>query len=74
MLRPLSILCILRDPLPPRRADVLTLFGVELPRHGIRTALVGQGDAAPAWPGGALHVAGRFGGTANSLLAPLRDS
>jgi glycosyltransferase involved in cell wall biosynthesis len=74
MLRPLSILCILRDPLPPRRADVLTLFGVELPRHGIRTALVGQGDAAPVWPGGALHVAGRFGGTANSLLAPLRDS
>lgn len=73
MLRPLSILCILRDPLPPRRADVLTLFGVELPRHGIRTALIGQGDAAPAWPGGALHVAGRFGGAVNSLLAPLRD-
>jgi glycosyltransferase involved in cell wall biosynthesis len=74
MLRPLSILCILRDPLPPRRADVLTLFGVELPRHGIKTALVGQGDAAPAWPGGALHVAGRFGGAANSVLAPLRDT
>lgn len=73
MLRPLSILCILRDPLPPRRADVLTLFGVELPRHGIHTALVGQGDAAPGWPGGALHVAGRFGGAANSMLAPVRD-
>ncbi len=74
MPRPLSILCILRDPLPPRRADVLTLFGVELPRHGIDTALIGQGDAAPAWPGGVLHVAGRFGGAVNSLLAPLRDS
>ena len=76
MLRPLSILCIVRDPLPPRRADVLTLFGVELPRHGINTALVGQssGPAAPAWPGGALHVAGRFGGALNSVLAPWRDT
>lgn len=76
MLRPLAILCILRDPLPPRRADVLTLFGVELPRHGIRTALIGQADAqrAMAWPGGMLHRAGRFGGAANSLLAPFFDS
>jgi glycosyltransferase involved in cell wall biosynthesis len=76
MLRPLAILCILRDPLPPRRADVSTLFGVELPRHGIRTALIGQAAAgtALAWPGGALHRAGRFGGAANSLLAPLLDS
>jgi glycosyltransferase involved in cell wall biosynthesis len=85
MPRPLSILCILRDPLPPRRADVLTLFGVELPRHGIRTALVGQAESPPAsasapasaratWPGGALHLAGRFGGAVNSALAPLFDS
>ena len=75
MSRPLTILCILRDPLPPRRADVLTLFGVELPRHGIRTTLVGQGSAeAAAWAGGAMFLAGRFGGAANSLLAPLFDS
>jgi glycosyltransferase involved in cell wall biosynthesis len=85
MPRPLSILCILRDPLPPRRADVLTLFGVELPRHGIRTDLVGQAASAPAsasataaarttWPGGALHLAGRFGGAVNSVLAPFFDS
>jgi len=76
MPRPLSILCLLRDPLPPRRADVLTLFGVELPRHGIHTALVGQAaaDVPLAWPGGALHPSGSFGGPLNSLLAPLRDS
>lgn len=76
MLRPLAILCILRDPLPPRRADVLTLFGVELPRYGIRTALIGQADAqrTMAWPGGMLHRAGHFGGAANSLLAPFFDS
>ena len=78
MPRPLSILCILRDPLPPRRADVLTLFGVELPRHGIRTALVGQATSSSAashatWPGGALHLAGRFGGAVNSILAPFLD-
>jgi glycosyltransferase involved in cell wall biosynthesis len=82
MHRPLSILCILRDPLPPRRADVLTLFGVELPRHGIRTALVGQAAFASTsastpgradWPGGALHLAGRFGGAVNSMLAPFLD-
>jgi len=76
MPRPLSILCLLRDPLPPRRADVLTLFGVELPRHGIHTALLGQaaGTADNTWPGGALYLAGRFGGAANSVLAPLRDT
>lgn len=76
MQRPLSILCILRDPLPPRRPDVLTLFGAELPRHGIRTALVGQsaGAAGAVWSGGALYLAGRFGGAVNSLLAPLWDS
>lgn len=78
MLRPLAILCLLRDPLPPRRADVVTLFGVELPRHGIRTALIGQASAdtsiVMAWPGGVLHRAGDFGGAANSLLAPLFDS
>jgi glycosyltransferase involved in cell wall biosynthesis len=76
MPRPLSILCLLRDPLPPRRADVLTLFGVELPRHGIHTVLVGQAaaHATLAWPGGALHRSGNFGGAVNSLLAPFRDA
>ncbi|WP_305821839.1 glycosyltransferase [Massilia brevitalea] len=46
--RPLSIAYIVRDPLPPRRADVLTLFGAELPRHGVHAELVGQAgpDAA----------------------------
>ena len=40
--RPLSIAFIVRDPLPPRRADVLTLFGAEMPRHGVHTELVGD--------------------------------
>lgn len=45
---PLSIAYIVRDPLPPHRADVLILFGAELPRHGVHAELVGQAgpDAA----------------------------
>jgi glycosyltransferase involved in cell wall biosynthesis len=39
----MRIAFIIRDPLPPTRADVLTLFCAELPRHGISSALIGQG-------------------------------
>jgi hypothetical protein len=42
---PLSIAFIVRDPLPPIRADVLTLFGAEMPRYGVHTELVGQGGS-----------------------------
>jgi glycosyltransferase involved in cell wall biosynthesis len=38
----MRIACVIRDPLPPTRADVLTLFGAELPRHGIVCDLIGQ--------------------------------
>ena len=40
---PLSIAFVVRDPLPPTRADVLTLFGAELPRYGIGAVWIGQG-------------------------------
>ena len=52
-----SILFVVRDPLPPIRADVRTLFGTEMPRYGVATALVGQGgsgDSSP-WPAGGMH-------------------
>jgi hypothetical protein len=42
-LYPLSIAFVVRDPLPPTRADVLTLFGAELPRYGIGAVWIGQG-------------------------------
>lgn len=71
-----SILFIVRDPLPPRRADLLTLFGVEMPRYGVRTALVGQGDrsnpVAP-WPAGAMHVTGSLDSRWASVCSPLWD-
>ena len=53
-----TIFYIVRDPLPPTRPDLLTLFGAELPRYDIVAELVGQG---------------RAGGLA-ALFAPLQDA
>jgi len=83
---PLSIAYIVRDPLPPRRADVLTLFGAELPRHGVHAALVGQagagqagagqgpdGDAAAPPHAGGMHMVGSLGSRFAALLSPFWD-
>jgi glycosyltransferase involved in cell wall biosynthesis len=73
---PLSIAFIVRDPLPPIRADVLTLFGAEMPRHGVHTELVGQGgtDAgASPWPAGGMHVVGSLRSRFASVCSPLWD-
>lgn len=73
--RPLSIAFIVRDPLPPRRADVLTLFGAEMPRHGVHTELVGQAgvdDPAP-WSAGGMHVVGSLGSRFAAVCAPFWD-
>ncbi|MFC5462393.1 glycosyltransferase [Massilia niabensis] len=74
--RPHSIAFIVRDPLPPLRADLLTLFGIEMPRHGIHTELVGQGGAAQGapWGAGGMHVVGSLGSRFASVLAPLWDA
>jgi glycosyltransferase involved in cell wall biosynthesis len=55
---PLSIAFVVRDPLPPTRADVLTLFGAELPRYGIGAVLVGQRDARAGALSALLDAAG----------------
>ncbi|MCD2518887.1 glycosyltransferase [Massilia sp. G4R7] len=75
MRKPLSIAFIVRDPLPPARADLLTLFGSEMPRYGITTELVGQAgglDAAP-WPAGGMHLVGSLRSRFAALLSPLWD-
>ena len=79
MRKPLSIAFIIRDPLPPTRADVLTLFGAEMPRYGVHTELVGQaeggegeGSGAP-WPGGSMHSVGSLRSRFASVLSPLWD-
>jgi glycosyltransferase involved in cell wall biosynthesis len=75
--KPLSIAFIVRDPLPPLRADLLTLFGAELPRHGIGSDLVGQaGPASPgaSWPAGAMHMVGSLRSRFASVLSPLWDT
>jgi glycosyltransferase involved in cell wall biosynthesis len=72
----LSIAFIVRDPLPPVRADVLTLFGAEMPRHGVRTELVGQGGSdggASPWPAGGMHVVGSLRSRFASVCSPLWD-
>ena len=74
---PLSIAFVVRDPLPPLRADVLTLFGDQMPRHGIVTELVGQMGAASRaapWGAGRMHTVGRLGGAAAALATPLWDA
>lgn len=71
-----SIAFIIRDPLPPTRADVLTLFGVELARAGIATELIGQSGAAAApaaWGAGSLHAVGSLRSRWASVLSPLWD-
>ena len=77
--RPFSIAFIVRDPLPPLRADVATLFGVEMPSYGVHTELVGQGGGTggaelPSWRAGGMHVVGSLRSRFASLLAPLWDA
>ena len=74
---PLSIAFVIRDPLPPIRADVLTLFGTEMPQYGIGTDLVGQvgGEAAAGpWSAGAVHPVGSLGHKLASVLSPFWDA
>lgn len=71
-----TIAYLVRDPLPPKRPDLLTLFGVELPRRGIHALLIGQQAKAEevcSWPGGPLFAAGSLGGKLAGVLTPLRD-
>jgi glycosyltransferase involved in cell wall biosynthesis len=73
---PLSIAFIVRDPLPPIRADVETLFGTEMPRYGVHTELVGQGGTegdAAAWPAGGMHVVGSLRSPLAAFCSPLWD-
>jgi len=71
---------IVRDALPPSRADVATLFGSEMPRYGVGTELVGQGGGARAavaagspWLAGGMHVVGRSRSRFAGVCAPLWD-
>jgi glycosyltransferase involved in cell wall biosynthesis len=74
--RPFSIAFIVRDPLPPLRADVATLFGAEMPRHGVHTELVGQrgGTGGVPWRAGGMHIVGSLRNRFASLLAPAWDA
>ncbi|NNG23800.1 glycosyltransferase [Telluria aromaticivorans] len=80
MRKPLSIAYIIRDPLPPARADVLTLFGEEMPRYGVHSEIVGQAggdgknrDGAAPWAAGGMHAVGSLRSRFASVLSPLWD-
>lgn len=68
-----SIAFVIRDQLPPIRADVLTLFGTEMPRYGIGIDLIGQG-AAGSWSAGAMHPVGSRNHRLASVLSPFWDA
>ena len=73
----LSIAFVIRDPLPPIRADVLTLFGAEMPRYGIGTDLVGQSgthEMPAGWGGGGMHPVGSLRSKFASVLSPFWDA
>ena len=73
----ITILSVIRDPLPPTRPDVLTLFGKSLVRLGIHSVLVGQSGettGVAAWQGGKAYSRGREGGMVATLLIPFWDS
>jgi glycosyltransferase involved in cell wall biosynthesis len=77
-MKPVSILYVMRDPLPPTRPDVQALFGTYLLRQGVRTDLVGptsaRNDAAnTGWPAGAMVTTGRAGGLFATAVMGLRD-
>ena len=75
MRKPLSIAFIVRDPLPPLRADLATLFGAEMPRYGVHTELVGQAgseDGGP-WPAGGMHTVGSLKSRLAALMSPWWD-
>lgn len=76
-MRPLSILMVMRDSIPPKRPDVQVLFGDLLKRQGISCDLIGPpaddfNDAAPQWPGGTMAPT-RTGGMLTELLKPWYD-
>lgn len=75
MHKSLSIAFIVRDPLPPMRADLATLFGAEMPRYGVHTELVGQSgsEGGAPWPAGGMHMVGSLKSRFASVLSPLWD-
>ena len=75
MRKKLSIAFIVRDPLPPLRADLATLFGAEMPRYGVNTELVGQAGSETnvPWPAGGMHTVGSLKSRFAAVLSPLWD-
>jgi glycosyltransferase involved in cell wall biosynthesis len=76
--KPLSILFVMRDSLPPARPDVKALFGTFLFRLGVSSDLVGPKAARfdpenSQWSAGTMTVTGNADGMVAGALKSLRD-
>lgn len=75
--KPITILSVLRDPLPPKRADVLALFGEALVALNIKSHLIGQFGKAKddsVWDAGKTYNMGHVGGVVASMFIPFWDA
>jgi glycosyltransferase involved in cell wall biosynthesis len=72
----ITILMVMRDTLPPKRPDVLSLFGSNIVKSGINTLLVGQfsdpKEILP-WCGGETYGLGRSKGMLMGFFIPFFD-
>jgi glycosyltransferase involved in cell wall biosynthesis len=72
----ITILMVMRDTLPPKRPDVLSLFGPNIVKSGINTLLVGQfsdpKEILP-WCGGETYGLGRSKGMLMGFFIPFFD-
>ena len=74
----ISILFVMRDPLPPTRPDVKALFGKYLYRLGVRSDLIGPyadrlNVEDEIWASGAISFTGKAGGMIGEVIKSLRD-
>jgi hypothetical protein len=68
-MKSIRLLYVVEEPWPTYRADVVSLFGKYLPRHGIASDIVTERDGAVpaaggAWPGGEALLCGAAAGPA----------
>lgn len=77
-MRPIKVLFVMRDAVPPFRPDARVMFGIELARKGVSTHLVGpRSDRADTrespWRADQVSVTGPNSGMAAEALKSWRD-
>lgn len=78
-MKPIHVLFVMRDAVPPFRPDARVMFGIELARKGVSTHLVGpRSDRAETrespWRPDQVSVTGPNSGMVAEALKPWRDA